>query len=152
VNACVVHASAVAFGPEGGVLIEGPSGSGKSTLALALIEQGADLVADDRTVLMAQDDALFARCPPPIRGLIEVRGLGILRLSARRLACIRLVIDLSDPAGGTRLPPHRTCQRLNRTLPWIAARPGAALARGLAQLLRGGSGPDDTLPLARHPA
>jgi HPr kinase/phosphorylase len=149
VTAQVVHASAVAFGPGGGILIEGPSGSGKSTLALALIEQGADLVADDRTVLLTDDDTLFARCPRTIHGLIEVRGLGLLRPATRRLARIRLVIDLSDPAGGPRLPHPQTCQRLGCTLPRLSLRPGAVVAHALASMMRSPSA-DDLYPLAHE--
>lgn len=132
-SAAVVHASAVAFGPEGGILIEGPSGSGKSRLALELIDLGADLIADDRTVLMMQEGSVFARCPQSIRGLIEIRGLGLLHLPVRRLARLRLVVDLSDPAGGPRLPVPQTCIRQGGVLAWLAVRPDPALARGLAQ-------------------
>jgi HPr kinase/phosphorylase len=49
----LLHASTVAFGRDGGILILGPSGAGKSTLALRLIAAGAQLVADDRTIVMA---------------------------------------------------------------------------------------------------
>jgi HPr kinase/phosphorylase len=151
VSADVVHANAVAFGPEGGILIEGPSGSGKSTLAMALIEQGADLIADDRTVLLGDGEAVYARCPRAIQGLIEVRGMGLLRLATRRLARIRLVIDLSNPDGGPRLPPPQTCLRLGRILPWLAVRPADAMAYGLGSIMRG-PGADELYPLARKQA
>jgi len=135
-GAVVVHASTVAFGPDGGVMIEGPSGSGKSGLALRLIDLGAELVADDRTLLFARGDALYARAPRPIAGLIEARGLGILRLAARRLAQVRLVVDLGDGGAAPRLPAPQSCQRLGRTVPRLAARPGAGLATALARLMR----------------
>ena len=74
----LLHASCVAISGRG-VLIIGPSGSGKSALALQLMAFGASLVADDQTELTVQGGTLIARCPPTMSGLIEARGLGILR-------------------------------------------------------------------------
>ena len=102
----LVHATAVLV--EGaGVLIRGPSGSGKSDLALRLIEAGARLVADDRTTLVRARDAVIARAPAPIAGLLEVRGLGIRRLPRSHLlaqARVVLLVDLVPPAEVERLP------------------------------------------------
>src|SRR3546814_10156556 len=49
-----VHATTVALDGTG-VLLRGPAGSGKSDLALRLIDQGARLVADDRTALALEE-------------------------------------------------------------------------------------------------
>lgn len=132
----VVHASTVAFGPEGGIVIEGPSGSGKSRLALLLMGEGAELVADDRTVLMASGGALYARAPRAIAGMIEARGLGILRLATRRLARVRLVIDLAQPEAAPRMPARLRCDRLGCEVDWLPARAGGAFARALALAMR----------------
>lgn len=98
-----LHASVVCFGPLNGVLILGAAGQGKSTLALDLIDRGATLVADDRTIVMGCSGQLYARAPRTIAGLIEQRGLGILRLAYQRLARVRLVVDLDAPPA-PRLP------------------------------------------------
>lgn len=55
-----IHASCVAIGAKG-VLILGESGAGKSDLALRLMDEGARLVADDRTELYAAKGRLMAR-------------------------------------------------------------------------------------------
>ncbi len=101
----LLHASCVAaFGR--GLLILGPSGSGKSALALRLIALGAQLVADDQTDLAVEDGRLVARCPPAIRGLIEARGVGLLRAEPLDAAPVDLVADLGQTED-QRLPPAR---------------------------------------------
>ena len=101
-----IHATCIAL-PEGGVLLRGESGAGKSDLALRLIDGGARLVADDRTDLVREGDRLIARAPTTIAGLIEARGVGILRLPPARLASevtVVLIVDLVDAADVERLP------------------------------------------------
>ncbi len=89
-----------------GLLILGPSGAGKSALALRLLALGAALVADDRTALSVENGRLIARSPAALRGLIEARGLGILRAPSVEHAEIRLVADL-EQTEDQRLPPLR---------------------------------------------
>jgi hypothetical protein len=106
-----VHASCVALGTRG-VLLLGKSGAGKSDLALRLIDEGAMLVADDRTILFTRSGALYARAPETIKGLIEIRGLGIVAFRSRATVKIALVVrlgreDVRLPAPRTwRLPPQ----------------------------------------------
>ena len=96
-----IHASCVAIGTKG-VLILGESGAGKSDLALRLIDDGARLVADDRTELYVSRDALYAQAPRSIAGLIEVRGLGIIALPCRKTVRLALAVRLTTTA--KRLP------------------------------------------------
>ena len=44
---------------------------------------GARLVADDRTILFMAKGALHAKPPASIKGLLEVRGVGIIQLPVR---------------------------------------------------------------------
>ncbi|WP_323034610.1 serine kinase [Pararhodobacter sp.] len=129
-----VHASAVAFGPHAGVLITGASGSGKSQLAMALIGEGAQLVSDDQVLLTALNGTLFARAPHSIAGMIEVRGLGIVTMTYRRLAQIVLVVDLDRPAS-RRLPDPLSRLVRGVTLPCLAGRPDTPFARGISHYL-----------------
>ena len=101
----ILHASCVAVQNKA-VLILGPSGAGKSALALQLMALGADLVADDRTEISAENGRAIARCPAAILGLIEARGIGILHAAALREAAVVLVVDLGQ-AETDRLPPRR---------------------------------------------
>jgi len=88
-----INATTVAI--EGhGVMLRGPSGAGKSDLALRLISSGAHLVADDFTDIEVLDDRLIASAPPTIVGLLEVRGLGVLRITPVSTATLAVCIDL----------------------------------------------------------
>lgn len=131
-----IHASAVAV--EGrGLLILGPSGAGKSSLALALMAQGALLVADDRVLLDARDGQLIAACPPPLAGRIEARGVGILSAAAAGPVPVAQVVDLGR-AETMRLPPRRSITLLGIVLPLVLVPMGPHLAPALRQLLLGG--------------
>ena len=90
----VLHASAVAIGPSG-LLITGPSGSGKSSLALELMALGATLIADDRVQVTSSSDAgVLMTAPEALEGLIEARGLGLLK-APFRTARLAAVVDLA---------------------------------------------------------
>ena len=130
-SAANLHASAVAFGSARGVLILGPSGAGKSRLALALIDGGAQLVADDQVFLAADAGALFARAPRSTFGLIEARGLGLIRVLARRLARVVLAVDLAAPA--ERLPQPQSRTLAGVTIECLPGRPDGSFARALAR-------------------
>lgn len=105
-TAQILHASCIAAHGRG-LLILGPSGAGKSSLAMQLIALGAQLVADDRTMVFAQDQSLIAHAPPAIAGLIEARGIGILRLPHCPRARIVAALDLAETETRLRMPPLR---------------------------------------------
>jgi len=106
----LVHATCVALRRRGtwaGVLLRGPSGAGKSDLALRLIEAGGRLVADDQTHLAVKKKQLIATAPPSLAGLIEARGLGIVKLGRGQHAAsvpLALLVDLVSPEKVQRLP------------------------------------------------
>lgn len=91
-----LHGTAVAL-RGAGVLLRGGSGAGKSDLALRLLTEGWHVIADDRVLLSPQETELHASAPATLAGLLEVRGVGVVRLEdAQRLesAPLRLVVDL----------------------------------------------------------
>jgi len=61
-----------------GVLITGESGVGKSEIALELIKKGHTLVADDRVDVFRIHNAIVGEAPELLRGVLEIRGLGII--------------------------------------------------------------------------
>lgn len=122
----VFAASAVAIGGRA-LLIAGPPGSGKSSLALALIGRGARLIGDDAVTLRQEGKALIAAPPPNIAGLLEVRGVGIIRLPLAQPAPVALLLELSG-APAERLPPDPLPTRVIEgvAVPVLAFDPGPA--------------------------
>ena len=105
-----------------GVLLRGPPGSGKSDLALRLISGGALLVADDRAEAIAVGGQVMVSPPPEIAGLIEVRGLGILRFNHRDKVPLGLVLDLVPATTVERMAEAGTCDFLGLAFPlWCLA-------------------------------
>ncbi|WP_207100704.1 HPr kinase/phosphorylase [Paracoccus shandongensis] len=131
-----LHATTIAL-DGAGLLILGPSGSGKSSLALQLMAAGAMLVADDRTDLRREGDAIIASCPPALLGRIEARGVGIL--AAAPSGPVRLVQAVDLGAGSEdRLPQSRSYDVLGVGLPLVTAPYRPHLYAALRQLLLGG--------------
>jgi HPr kinase/phosphorylase len=102
------------------VLLIGPPGAGKSDLLLRLLARGFDLVADDRVDIVAR----IARPVPALAGLLEVRGLGIVRLPYAASARLALVVELSDAA--MRLPLPGRHDTLDLPMARIDARAASA--------------------------
>jgi serine kinase of HPr protein (carbohydrate metabolism regulator) len=121
------HATSVALG-EGAVLLRGPSGSGKSDLALRLIDAGARLVADDQSEVWREGDTLLVRAPRTIFGLIEVRGVGLVKVDAMPAARLALIADLVAMQHIERLPEPRSETILGLPVPLVAIAPFEASA------------------------
>ena len=131
-----VHASAVAIAGQG-ALILGPSGSGKSALALRLIALGGVLIADDRVIVTRDGDGLRADAPAVTAGLIEARGVGLIRVPRHAPAPLRLVVDLGQ-AETERLPPIRNTSVMDVLLPLVLGPLTDHLSGSISLLLRGG--------------
>jgi HPr kinase/phosphorylase len=131
-----IHATSVALRTNGqwrAVLLRGPSGAGKSDLALRLLQAGGRLLADDQTHLARRGHALIAAAPPTLAGLIEVRGVGIVKLARHQLmvrAPVALLVDLAPPDRIERLPDPQTERLLDLTVPRLALAPFEASAVG----------------------
>ena len=113
-----IHASCAARNGQG-VLLLGPPGSGKSDLVLRLLDLGFCLVADDQVDL--RDGQAYA--PTVLAGLLEVRGLGILRLPYQDGVPVRLAVVLGR---GARMPEPRRHEALD--IPVVTVDPAAASA------------------------
>jgi HPr kinase/phosphorylase len=112
-----IHASAAAR-DGAGVLLLGPSGAGKSDLLLRLTQIGFSLVADDQVCL----DGLWAAAPARLEGMLEVRGIGVVRLPHVTAGLI-LAVNLGI---GARMPEPENFPDLD--IPLIHVDAGAASA------------------------
>ena len=136
----LVHATCVALKVGRtwrGALLRGPSGAGKSDLALRLIESGARLVADDQTALARKGRTITGSAPPTIAGLIEVRGIGIVKLRRHQLmarAPVCLLVDLVPAGRIERLPEPAREIVLGVELPVVALAPFEASATAKLRL------------------
>jgi serine kinase of HPr protein (carbohydrate metabolism regulator) len=110
----ILHATSIAIDGRA-VLLEGLSGTGKSDLALRLIDRGAVLISDDRTLLVRTGQHLVARAPGTIRGQIEVRGLGIVAMPQVDDIPVALIVRLGEE-------PMRMPERRQRRLAGIVVR------------------------------
>lgn len=137
-----LHATTVAYSarpdaPPAGLLIVGRAGSGKSSLALQLMALGAQLVADDRTVLRLDAGGIMARAPEALRGLIEARHIGILNATALAEAPICAIIDM-DHAETHRMPPQRSYEMMGISLPCLYRSDNPAWPAAVLHYLKAG--------------
>lgn len=135
------HATAVEISG-GAVLIEGPSGSGKSSLALQLIALGARLISDDRSRLTLRDGWPWALAPDRMAGVIEARGVGLLRVPHIATAPLRLVVTMGE-VETDRLPERRESLILGQALPTIRRVDAPAFPSAILALAQGGRWQDD---------
>ena len=124
-----------------GVLFRGSTGSGKSDLALRLIDGGARLIADDYTELSYENATLIARAPETIRGLLEVRGIGILNIGGALQAELGVVIDLVTAEQVERRPEDESIELLGIRVPLFRLTPleasSPAKVRLILRLIKG---------------
>jgi HPr kinase/phosphorylase len=132
----LLHASCVTLDGRA-LLITGASGSGKSGLAIQMMGLGASLLADDRTSLRVSGNQLWASCPASIRGLIEVRGMGLLKADVAGETAVSGVVDL-DSRETERLPDLHKTEILGITLPLIRRTDTPVFAPALIQFLKKG--------------
>jgi serine kinase of HPr protein (carbohydrate metabolism regulator) len=90
-----IHATCVNINSKG-VLIIGDSCAGKSDLALRLITMfSAKLVGDDRIDIQNDKGVIKASSPDVLKGLLEVRGVGIIKIDHIEKTKVDLVIKLT---------------------------------------------------------
>lgn len=116
------------------MLILGEAGAGKSDLLLRLVDRGFQLVADDQVIIKNGQ----AAPPDNLAGLVEARGLGIIRMSYQSAVKLALVVRLQR---GDRLPIPARHDVLDLPMisldPWPASAPylvDLALAGAMGQL------------------
>jgi len=103
---------------------------GKSDLSLRLMDRGAKLVADDQVELARKGKKIVAAAPKAIAGLIEIRGVGIFKVKAKKNALLLLVVHLVKQEWIERLPYPEPYNCLGVLIPQLhicAFEPSAAI-------------------------
>ncbi|EIE48778.1 RNase adapter RapZ [Salipiger aestuarii] len=135
-GASVHHATAVAVDGRG-LMIRGASGRGKSGLALEMMARGAVLVADDRVIVERRGAHLWLSCPAPLRGMIEARGIGLLRTTPGHPVRLCAVLDL-DNVETARMPQRREIVLHGQRIPLLHHAGTPTFPAALVQYLRSG--------------
>ena len=112
-----IHSTSVVI-DDNGVLILGDSGSGKSDLALRLIDSGATLISDDISICRKNLNNIYLYCPPEIKGLLEVREIGIITVPFVERIKLRLVVNLKSN-NNERFPKDSSFRILGIKIPII---------------------------------
>jgi serine kinase of HPr protein (carbohydrate metabolism regulator) len=99
------------------VLITGKSGSGKSSLALNLIDRGAILISDDQSQLSLEAGKIIVNAPPRIKGILEVRGVGLIQFPTKEKASLGLCVELLEEENRERLPETHFFEYYNINIP-----------------------------------
>lgn len=113
-----IHSTSVVI-DDNGVLILGDSGSGKSDLALRLIDNGATLISDDISICRKNSNNIYLYCPPEIKGLLEVREIGIITVPFVERIKLRLVVNLRSK-NNERFPKDNSFRILGIKIPLIS--------------------------------
>lgn len=110
------------------VLLRGPSGSGRSDLALRLIDESAKLISDEQVELRRDAGRLLvgmpAVMPPALKGVIEVRGLGLIGVPhVDEFVPLAWVIDMARAVDIERMPKAETAEYLGVWVPCLKLDP-----------------------------
>mgnify|MGYP000383277423 CR=1 FL=1 len=98
---------------------------------------GAQLVADDQTIVELEDGWPTARSAPNVGDMIEARGVGILAAASVARARVMLVIDM-DQVEDQRLPESRSFDILGKQIPLLHVVDTRYFHFGILQYLKGG--------------
>ncbi|MEO1562678.1 MAG: serine kinase [Pseudomonadota bacterium] len=129
-----IHGSAVAVDGKA-ALILGVSGSGKSSLVAEIMSRGGTLIGDDQVVLSGVAHPIV-KPAPQLAGLLELRGIGLVRVPFQERAPLYLCVNL-DVAPDGRMPDRCTITVLGKQLPLINAQGLQNVAASVILTLRG---------------
>ncbi len=144
------HASAFAY--EGvGCLLTGDAGSGKSRLLAEAIYHGATMIADDQVHLACEGDQLIATAVPHLKGVIELRGFGLIRIDHTLDSHpIHFTVRL-DSAAHVRLPESCSQKYCGLKIPYLLLPPPPKLGIESLFLYMTAMREGRTLPPDWHP-
>jgi HPr kinase/phosphorylase len=117
-----IHGTSICY-KQNGLLFLGESGTGKSDLALRLIDKGADLIADDQTILTLKNNEIILSCPEKIKSKLEIRGIGIIEMPSIEEHQLDIVFQLKSFREIERVPNENWIILLNQKIPYYEIDP-----------------------------
>lgn len=102
-----------------GVLITGKPGFGKSSLALQLMDRGALFISDDQTALSQEAGEIVVRAPLALKGLMEVRGVGICQFPCQEKSFLKLFVEICGSIDMERLPEPSFIEYYGIRVPYL---------------------------------
>jgi len=109
------------------ILISGKPGVGKSSLALQLIDRGAFLISDDQTFLSLEGEILVASPPHTLKGLMEVRGIGLCSFPYQEKSPLRLCVEICEEKELERFPEPAFIEYHGIKVPYLKLKRGDPL-------------------------
>lgn len=119
------HATCIAYNKTG-LLLKGESGVGKSDLTLRFIyfdQNCCTFIADDQVQLSKDGHQIIASSIVQTKGMLEVRGVGIVQLPYMEKVEVKAVIDLSPQNKIERFPCKKEVKILGEKLPLFFLKP-----------------------------
>lgn len=129
-----VHGNSIKINDKG-ILLTGPSGAGKSDLSLRLIDGGARLISDDYTEIKTEGGQALLSPPDEIAGRLEIRGIGLMKLSYCRDIPLHLVFELTDRRNIERMPENRSMNFDGVMVPVLQLDPFTASADAIVRFV-----------------
>jgi serine kinase of HPr protein (carbohydrate metabolism regulator) len=83
------------------------------------MDLGGVLVSDDQTKLSLNEDRVIASAPVTIAGMIEVRGIGLVKVPHLDRVPLGLVVDLTTSEKVERLPEPQSTTYLGIPVPLL---------------------------------
>lgn len=117
-----IHGTSICY-KQKGLLFLGKSGNGKSDLALRLIDKGANLIADDQTILTLKNNKIILTCPSEIKSKLEIRGIGIIKMPSIKEHQLDIVFQLKSFREIKRIPNENWRMLLDQKIPYYEIDP-----------------------------
>ena len=132
----LLHASAIELNGVG-ILVTGLSGSGKSGLVAELLTRGAKLIADDQVILNYERGQLMARAPGPLKGKLELYGMGVFDLPQYFVpeTAIQMELQCMDAEQIERLPSDQVAHYQDIEIPAYVVAPEHSFTPAKVELL-----------------
>jgi len=83
------------------------------------MDRGALFISDDQTVLSQEVGEIVVQAPLALKGLMEVRGVGICQFSCQEKSFLKLFVEICDSIDVERLPEPSFVEYYGIRVPYL---------------------------------